>query len=92
MSEPMIWWLLAAALNVIAAIGNVVLARRKDALLVQQNALLAKCLPCVGLVTFLARPETGAPDNIREQCARLLPVSGVKVDVHPMPAPNGQVH
>jgi hypothetical protein len=82
---------IATALNVAATAGYCWLIQRWRVKLAAQDRLIEKLLPCAGFVAYLARPETGAPDFVREQCVRILP-PGVRVEVHPMPAPNGQVH
>jgi hypothetical protein len=45
-------------------------------------------LRCVGMVAFLARPESGMPAHVRAECAKLVPPD-VELEIEIVP---GRVH
>lgn len=70
-ADVVLW--IALVLNVGAMWLNVWSIWKRQRLIDQQREQLIEFGKCVALVAFLSRPESGAPENLRAQCAALIP-------------------
>jgi len=80
MTLPDVLLLSAVGINLLSVGLNLWSGQVGQRIINQQRDQIVEFSKCVALVAFLAQPESGAPEKLREQCRQLIP-KGVQLHI-----------